>query len=130
MSAVKDTGAMIAGMQPRRRAGAFVFRSFADAQATGSRLAEALGMFREDEGLTLILPDDGRDGDAMACITLGVQSALDGVGLTAAVSAALAEAGIPCNVVAAFHHDHIFVPVAQAQTALDVLDARAASEQG
>jgi hypothetical protein len=48
----------------------------------------------------------------MACLTLRVHSALDGVGLTAAVASALAEIGIPCNMVAAFHHDHAFVPEA------------------
>jgi hypothetical protein len=54
-----------------------------------------------------------------------VHSALDGTGLTAAVSAALAAAGIPCNMVAAFHHDHVFVPAAMAARALAVLQQRA-----
>jgi hypothetical protein len=64
----------------------------------------------------------------MACITLTVQSALDGVGLTAAVSGALAEAGIPCNMVAAFHHDHVFVPEDRAGEALAILTALAAGQ--
>jgi hypothetical protein len=45
------------------------------------------------------------------------------VGLTAAFSTALGQAGISCNVVAGIHHDHVFVPVEQAQMAMDVLDA-------
>jgi hypothetical protein len=57
----------------------------------------------------------------MRRITLTVPSALDGVGLTAAVATALADAGIPCNVVAAFHHDHLFVPAAMAKRAVRVL---------
>ena len=52
-----------------------------------------------------------------------MNSALDGVGLTAAVSGALAAEAIPCNVVAAFHHDHIFVPSGMAERALAVLKA-------
>jgi hypothetical protein len=59
----------------------------------------------------------------MRRIELTVRSALDGVGLTAAVASALAEAGIPCNVVAAFHHDHVFAPAAMAERALAVLHA-------
>ncbi len=59
----------------------------------------------------------------MRRIELGVTSALDGVGLTAAVASALAGAGIPCNVVTAFHHDHVFVPSGMAARALAVLQA-------
>ena len=45
------------------------------------------------------------------------------VGLTAAVAVALADAGIACNVVAAVHHDHLFVPVESADAALAALRA-------
>jgi hypothetical protein len=50
-----------------------------------------------------------------------VHSALGGVGLTAAVAAALARQGIACNVVAGFHHDHLFVPWQRAEDALEAL---------
>lgn len=56
-------------------------------------------------------------------ITLEVHSSLNAVGLTAAVSGALARRGISANVVAAFYHDHIFVPAGQAQEALETLGA-------
>jgi ketosteroid isomerase-like protein len=56
-----------------------------------------------------------------AWITLTVHSALDAVGLTAEVSARLAEAGIACNVVAGARHDHLFVPADRAQEALAAL---------
>lgn len=54
-------------------------------------------------------------------ITLSVHSALEAVGLTAAVSGALTQAGISANVVAAYYHDHIFVPAADAKRAVEVL---------
>ena len=57
----------------------------------------------------------------MRCITLNVFSSLEGVGLTAAVSAALGDNGIACNMVAAFHHDHVFVPSKMGDQALEVL---------
>ena len=40
---------------------------------------------------------------------------------TAAVAGALAEEGISANVIAAYYHDHIFVPKASADRALAVL---------
>ena len=87
-----------------------------------------LMVFREEEGLTLVLPEE--DAAALGLmasavyrqITLGVYSDLDAVGLTAAVSSALADAGISCNVIAAFHHDHLFVPEKDAERALKLLE--------
>ena len=55
------------------------------------------------------------------CITLNVHSSLEAVGLTAVVSSVLAERGISANVVAAHHHDHIFIPQHRADEALDLL---------
>ena len=60
-----------------------------------------------------------------AWITLTVNSALDAVGLTAAVATALTNDGIACNVVAGFHHDHLFVPTESAQAAMAALEALA-----
>lgn len=75
-----------------------------------------VGCFREAEGLTLILEERAAAAHGLAplfkaaWVTLAAPTALDSVGLTAAVSRALASAGIACNVVAAAHHDHLFVP--------------------
>lgn len=54
-------------------------------------------------------------------LTLEVHSALDAVGLTAAISAALAEDGIPVNVLAGYFHDHLLVPADRAAGAVDCL---------
>lgn len=89
-----------------------------DEAAPTPELAHAFALIREDEGVTAILP---KDGGGFARITLQVHSALEGVGLTAAVSTALAEARIACNVVAGFHHDHLFVPWGRRDEALERL---------
>ena len=88
----------------------------------------AIASFREAEGLTLVLPqaaaDDLKNVSApMSRITLEVHSSLEAVGLTAAIAGALAEEVISANVVAAYYHDHIFVPKASADRALAVLQA-------
>jgi hypothetical protein len=89
------------------------------------RMADALMMFREAEGTTLIVDVDedslGNERMLWARITLRVQSSLTAVGMMAAVSAALAKRGIPCNPVSAFLHDHLFVPWERRDDALDAL---------
>ena len=89
------------------------------------RMLDALMMFREAEGTTLIVDveNDDSQGERMlwARITLRVQSSLTAVGMMAAVSAALAKRGIPCNPVSAFLHDHLFVPWDRRDEALDAL---------
>ncbi len=126
---VADPRAMLRAMAPVRRPGVYVF---ADARGREDLIPQALAMFREEEGLSLVLPDDtaraaGLSGQPMACLTLTVWSALEAVGLTAAVAAALEAEGIPANIVAAFRHDHVFVPEAQAEAALAALRRLAAA---
>lgn len=80
---------------------------------------------REAEGVTVVLPwaEAARQGLADAVvsrcrrITLTVHSSLEAVGLTAAVSSALAARGISCNVIAGSYHDHLFVPAGRADDA-------------
>lgn len=87
----------------------------------------ALGLFREVEGVTVILPAQAADEAGLAhdgtwaCITLTVHSALTAVGMIAALSARLARAGLSLNPVAGYYHDHLFVPWAQRDRALEVL---------
>ena len=84
-------------------------------------------LISEDEGLTLILSKDQADkhrlfyDSSFKRITLMVHSSLAAVGLTAAVSTALAKLRISANVVAACYHDHIFVPEDRAEEALQAL---------
>ncbi len=65
--------------------------------------------------------------------TLGIFASADcpdGAVLTAAVSAALSANAVPCNMVAAFRHDHVFVPSAMAERALAILKALQAEAAG
>jgi hypothetical protein len=117
---------MVAGMTPELKGGVYAFCAAGDRDW---RALEPLAMFREAEGVSLILEADAARAAGfvteapMALITLNVYSALDGVGLTAAVASALAEAGIACNMVAALNHDHVFVPADRAEEALTILRA-------
>lgn len=128
---VRDSSAMIASMAPRLDPRSYRF-VLVTPDTAPQLLGAAIGTFREDEGVTAIVPIEvadelGIEGPDFARITLMVHSDLEGVGLTAAVSGALAEAGIACNVVAAFHHDHAFIPAARGEEALFLLKDLAAS---
>ena len=127
---VVETAAMINGMSPELVTGVFDFWMLAqDDPRLMTLLPQARALFVEAEGVSLILPvavmavQGLPETSPMGQITLNVFSSLDGVGLTAAV--ALAEAEIACNMVAAFHHGHAFVPVARAEEALADLVALA-----
>lgn len=58
-----------------------------------------------------------------AMITLTVHSSLEAVGFLAAIAARLASHGISVNPVSAFYHDHLFVPIAQAERAMALLQS-------
>lgn len=134
---VRDRDAMVAGMSPVLKEGEYVFASTGDPTLAERARPGALSWFVEDEGLALIVDKRmaaslGFDVSLpMRRIVLEVFSALDGVGLTAVVSTALADAGIPCNIISAFHHDSVFVPSAMADDALLVLrDLQTRAEPG
>ncbi len=120
---VGDLAGMLAQMAPQLHPQPWRFDLLDEARPTPA-LMTAFALIREQEGVTAIMPQE-REGTAgdLARITLMVHSALDGVGLTAAVSGALADAAIACNVVAGFHHDHIFVPWERREEALQALEA-------
>lgn len=63
-------------------------------------------------------------------LTLDIHSALTAVGLTATFSRQLGRAGIPCNVIAGFFHDHILVPVEKTDAAVEVIEALARPQSG
>ncbi|OON65868.1 ACT domain-containing protein [Hymenobacter sp. CRA2] len=118
-------------MQPELQPGRYVFCTVDS--LLGFDVSEAIGLFREREGWTLILPQAAADrlqlpySYVAAWLTLTVHSALEAVGLTAAFAQALARAGVSCNAVAAYYHDHIFVAERDAERALQVLRQLAAT---
>jgi hypothetical protein len=121
-----DLTALLRGLAPRVNPGAWVYTSV---PGDVPERADPAVVVREEEGTTLVLRREQADALGLpyayvaAWITLQVHSALEAVGLTAAVSRALADAGISANVVAGLVHDHVFVPHERADDALAVLRA-------
>lgn len=125
MAAISDLSQLISGMEPALNEGTWVFGVLPDGLSCDA--PGIVATIREPEGISVVMEEGAalRAGvEAVfraAWITLHVHSALEAVGLTAAVAAALGEAGISCNVVAGTHHDHLFVPVEHAHRAIAVL---------
>ena len=121
----KDLAVLLKSMNPFHNLGDYVFCVVPELGRVN--LEDIVLLFKEQEGYTLILRQDLADQLQLeytfvaAWLTLTVHSSLEAVGLTAAFSKVLSSAGISCNVVAAFHHDHIFVDKKDAEKAMAVL---------
>jgi len=118
---------LLRSMSPELLEGEYVFCTVKNAHYGDYAEADPIASFTEAEGLTLVLLKDSAEQSGLdwqeeyRCITLGVHSSLQAVGLTAAVAGALAENGISANVIAAYFHDHVFIPSELASKALGIL---------
>ena len=126
MNGETDLARLLGGMRPFLHEEPVVFCVVRPDEVTCLPF-EPIGVFREDEGTTVIAPAEEARKAGFACsglwahITLQVHSPLEAVGLIAAVAGALARRSISVNPVAAFHHDHLFVPWEKKEEAMGVL---------
>lgn len=116
---------LLSQLRPELQLGVYVFATCKEPLSLQE--SEVVGFFREKEGYTYIVAKETADRLSLvyhfeaAWIVLTVHSALEAVGLTAAFSTALARAGIACNVVAGYYHDHLFVGLQDAKRAMEIL---------
>ena len=123
MHGERNLDRLLADLDVQRRDGVYTF-------VTGvwpELEREAHATIVEAEGQTYVVTvDDARRAGATvefeaAWLTLTVNSSLEAVGLSAATSGVLADAGIACNMIAGFHHDHLLIPVDRADEAIALL---------
>lgn len=125
MGGETELRALLRGMRPEVRGRDW---GYAVAAAVPAGMAP-FAVVAEDEGLTLVAPMAELQAAGlavqgpMARISLTIHSALEAVGLTAAIAGALAAEGISANMVAGFYHDHIFLAAGDADRAMAVLEA-------
>ncbi|MCJ7421799.1 ACT domain-containing protein [Sphingomicrobium astaxanthinifaciens] len=116
----------MSGLEPRLHPARFGIACLPDPRVPAGLAPFAL--VAEREGLTVVADHAAlaaagiEPGAPFALVSLGLASALDGVGLTAAFATALAAAGIACNTLAGYHHDHLLVPWERRAEALAILD--------
>lgn len=127
MSGETDLQLLLRSLEPVLDPRIFVYASFPEADISGAAQFDPVGVFVEPEGLTVIAEESalrdaaGPEAPRFRMVSLSVHSSLEAVGLTAAFASALAEVGISANVVAGYYHDHLFVPVRDADRAIEVL---------
>ena len=123
---LRDLDTLIRDLRPTLRTGSYAFCTYRGDRPPAD--LPVLMSFRETEGLTLVVEESVAAVNRLslryraAWIELGVESDLAAVGLLAAVTGALAAAGISCNVVSAVRHDHLFVPLDRAGEAMAILN--------
>ena len=122
MAGLTNLHEILGALRPRVRQGSFVY-------VTAPTPPEVAAHARivEDEGVTLVLDRSVADAHGLeyegvfGWITLQAHTSLEAVGITAAVSTALARVGISCNVLAGYYHDHLLVPADDVDEAVQVL---------
>lgn len=129
MTGITDLQTLLRSLSPVLKPEEYVFITLPRAGWKEVSCLDPVSVFREDEGFSLIVNRKTADSNGLSydgvfrLISLSVHSSLEAVGLTAALSTALAGQGISTNVVAAFYHDHFFVPASKAELALKALTA-------
>jgi len=117
---------LLLAMDPELHEGEYVFSSV-PLEDFGALQIDPLGQFRESEGISIILDRetaqrlDIKISVPFRMISLNVNSSLEAVGFLAAITEKLAAAGVSVNAVSAYHHDHLFIPIDQAELAMDIL---------
>ena len=87
-----------------------------------------MAMVSEMEGTSIIVKHEAAVSAGLAYefeavwLSLTTHTSLNAVGVTATISTALAMSGIPCNVIAGYHHDHLLVPADRVDDALDAVE--------
>jgi len=134
LAGIEDLEKLLSSMAPELIEGEYVFCTILNGKYGDYQELSPIATFSETEGLTLVLTKESADSSGLEyesifkCITLTVHSSLEAVGLTAAVSAKLSEHNISANIIAAYHHDHVFVPSKNAEQALELLCEISASD--
>ena len=126
MSGQSDLSTLLGTMAPELHRDDFAISTIRR-EPEPAEVAETWGLVREREGVTLILPCSSADRlglhyqDRWSLISLSVHSDLAAVGFLAAIAQKLAESSIPCNAVAGYYHDHLLVPLGDAERAMTAL---------
>jgi len=126
MSGETNLKVLLGSMDPQLSEEKYVFHSMSGTYDDMISLSP-WAIITENEGLSIIIEESTARLNGIPVrgifkrITLNIHSSLEAVGLTAAISTALAEAGISANIVAGFYHDHVFVQEHVANEALRIL---------
>ena len=122
-----DLQTLLRNMQPRLDDELYIFCSLSQEDAE-QYFPFCEGFYREEEGVTLILPRQAADQNDISYrtvfqkISLMVHSSFEAVGFVARITEVLSAQGISVNVISAYYHDHLYVKQADAEDAIMTLE--------
>jgi uncharacterized protein len=129
---------LLASLQPSLQPGTYAWvtmKTNIEPASMQELNAAAVFIFKEREGLTVVLPVEAADKHGLSYtypsrqIILDIHSSLEAVGFMAAISTRLAEQGFSANPVSAYYHDHLFVKADEAEQVLETLKAMSEDAQ-
>jgi hypothetical protein len=129
MPHLTELSAILATLDPELLPGEFVFCSLPQSKLSDAFRFDPIASIEEREGLSVVLRRETAEANSLGfavvlrCITLNVCSDLAAVGLTSVFATRLAAHRISANVIAGFHHDHLFIPSPDAENAMQLLRA-------
>ncbi|MHA1613966.1 MAG: ACT domain-containing protein [Candidatus Thorarchaeota archaeon] len=135
MKGSRDLKFLLKNMEPIHVIGEYVFTTISR-ETLEKLVTPPLLIYREDKAITVIIEKTVAEihkldfESVWGLISLSIHSDLAAVGFLAAVTNALAEAGISTNVVSAFYHDHLFVPIERVSDAISLLRELSKSTAG
>jgi hypothetical protein len=127
MSGETNLKTLLSNLSPILLQETFVFCTFPEGSYGDFAQTCPKAFVMEKEGVTLVVEKAVADSQGFnysgefSCISLEVHSSLEAIGLTAVISGMLAAHEISVNMMAGYHHDHLFVPVANASAAMALL---------
>ena len=129
--AESDLSKLLGTLSVTRRDGVWRFETIDKDEASWAELVslrdvrDIAMLFQEREGLSVITSAEALtpENNRWVWLELSVYSDLQAVGFLAQVAAVLTEADVPGNAIAAYHHDHIFVPEGKADAAIRAIEA-------
>lgn len=126
MNGIIDLRQLIKSIEPKKHTAKYVYCTIDD-KILSVLLDSILLMFREEEGITVVLKKEKADTLSLQyegvweLVTLTVHSSLSAVGFIAAVINNLANHGISTNVISAYFHDHLLVPYGKGNKVVSLL---------
>ena len=133
MTGISNLKTLLKTMKPYLVNDEYVFCTISESRFSELKLIPLL-MFVEEEGITLIIRKEIAENSSLgysgiwSWIKLSVHSDLTAIGFLAAITDKLAKNEISVNVVSAFYHDHLFIPVDKAKQAILLLEELTTSQ--
>ena len=126
MVGISNLKTLLKQMKPKIVNGEFVFCTISKTRFSELKI-KPLMMFTEEEGISIIVKRKIAENNSLSYsgiwswIILTVHSNLSAIGFLSVITDTLAKSKISVNIVSAYYHDHLFVPIEKSDQVLELL---------